>query len=120
MVRDDILGGLKLAVSKGESLKQAMMSFYNASYKKEDIEAAARSLSQTKSPKQIQPFQPRKPVQQPRQIQKVSSYGQKPNQVKVKLVLFLLRFILLVLLGGLISVFLFKSDVMNFLSGFFV
>ena len=122
-IKEDILGGLKLAVSKGESLKKAMISFYNANYKKENIEAAARSLLQTQRTQQIQPFQQRKPVktiQQPRPIQKVSSYGQKPNQIKAKLVLFFFIFILLILLGGLISVFAFKPDVMNFLSGFFV
>jgi hypothetical protein len=42
MVREDIVGGLKLALLRGESLKEAMMSFYSAGYKKEDIEEAAR------------------------------------------------------------------------------
>jgi hypothetical protein len=39
---DDILGGLKAAIERGEALKDAMMSFYNAGYAKEDIEEAAR------------------------------------------------------------------------------
>lgn len=39
---DDILGGLKAAIERGEPLKDAMMSFYNAGYAKEDIEEAAR------------------------------------------------------------------------------
>jgi len=43
-IKEDILGGLKLAISKGDSLKQAMQSFYNAGYKKEDIENAARTM----------------------------------------------------------------------------
>jgi len=43
-MREDIFGGSKLAVSKGETLQQAMMSFYNAGYKKEDIEEAAKVL----------------------------------------------------------------------------
>ncbi|MEK6925886.1 MAG: hypothetical protein AABW50_01265 [Nanoarchaeota archaeon] len=44
MARNDILGGLKVALSKGHSLQEAMQSFYNAGYKKEDIEEAARLL----------------------------------------------------------------------------
>jgi len=43
-VREDILGGLKLAVSKGESLQQAMQSLYNSGYAKGDIEKSAREL----------------------------------------------------------------------------
>jgi hypothetical protein len=44
MAREDIFGGLRLALAKGETLKEAMMSFYHAGYKKEDIEEAAREL----------------------------------------------------------------------------
>ena len=44
MVREDILGGLRVALSKGHSLQNAMQSFYNSGYKKEDIEEAARYL----------------------------------------------------------------------------
>lgn len=44
MVREDILGGLKSALLRGYTLKDAMISFYNAGYTKEDIEDAARKL----------------------------------------------------------------------------
>ena len=44
MVRSEIVEGLKVALNKGESLKEAMMSFYNAGYSKKDIEEAARNL----------------------------------------------------------------------------
>ncbi len=44
MAREDILGGLKSALMRGYSLKDAMVSFYNAGYSKEDIEASARTL----------------------------------------------------------------------------
>lgn len=44
MVRDDIVGGLKVALSKGHSLQEAMQSFYNAGYDKPEIEEAARFL----------------------------------------------------------------------------
>ena len=114
MIRQDILGGLKLAMSKGESLKQAMMSFYNAGYKKNEIEDAARALSQIPRAQKIQPVRSQK--QQPKQIQKVSDYEQKPPKLKQKLVLFLLIFILIILLGILTSVFIFKSDVIDFLN----
>jgi FtsZ-interacting cell division protein ZipA len=41
MVNQEILGGLINALERGESLKKSMMSFYNAGYKKEEIEEAA-------------------------------------------------------------------------------
>ena len=44
MVREDIFGGLKSALTRGYTLKEAMISFYNAGYSKEEIEDAARQL----------------------------------------------------------------------------
>lgn len=43
-MREDILIGIELAVSRGQSLKQAMQSFYNAGYDKGEIEEAAREF----------------------------------------------------------------------------
>ena len=90
MAREDILGGLSSALARGQSLKQAMMSFYNAGYVKEEIEEAARALSSgiTQQPQQVAPQQPiqQSPMQIsqqtiPQTIQKISSYGiQTPQQ----------------------------------------
>ena len=44
MVRQDILKGLETALLRGSSLKEAMMSFYNSGYNKEEIEEAARYI----------------------------------------------------------------------------
>ncbi len=44
MVNQEILGGLRLILNKGSSLEKAMTSFYNAGYKQEEIEEAARVL----------------------------------------------------------------------------
>ena len=96
MAREDILGGLSSALARGQSLKQAMMSFYNAGYVKEEIEEAARALSSgiTQQPQQVVPQQPiqvqqsQQPIQQSpmkisqQTIQKISSYGiQTPQQI---------------------------------------
>jgi len=43
LTNQEILGGLKAALERGQNLKQAMMSFYQAGYKKEEIEDAARA-----------------------------------------------------------------------------
>lgn len=46
MVNQEILGGLRNAVAGGESLREAMMSFYNSGYSKEEIEEAAHIVHQ--------------------------------------------------------------------------
>jgi hypothetical protein len=63
-VDQEILGGLKSAVERGETLKQAMMTFYRAGYKKQDIEHAARIYLET-DPNEIS-----KPLQKDPEIRK--------------------------------------------------
>jgi len=43
-VNKDIVGGIKSALSRGYSLDEAMLSFLNAGYKREEVEEAAHSL----------------------------------------------------------------------------
>lgn len=76
MVREEIIEGLRAAVAKGEPLRKAMMSFYNAGYLKKDIEEAARALqtpqfSQTQPIMQPAAIPPTSPVQQPQPLQPV-------------------------------------------------
>lgn len=48
MTNQEIIGGLRSAIERGENLKDAMMTFYQAGYSKIDIEDAAKAyLSQT-------------------------------------------------------------------------
>jgi hypothetical protein len=64
MVNNDILGGLKSALTRGYTLEEAMLSFFNAGYKREDIQEAAKALQSTIA---IQPkieLQP-KPIWEP-------------------------------------------------------
>ncbi len=176
MVNEAILGALKSALARGESLKKAMMTVYNAGYKREEISEAARlineggsspqtqpiqqvnakqsqqsataqtlapsgelslepkqlkkSAKQTQQP-QIQQLQTQQPpvtqqqVQQPTQqipaqnvIQKVSGYGQPPTQ-KSKTMIILLGFLLLFLIGTLVTIFLFKDELLGFFNNLF-
>jgi hypothetical protein len=126
MVKEEILEGLKYALAKGESLPQAMMSFYNAGYLKKDIEEAARVLQAP----QLQPTQqPTQPVQQPLQqqaqpgqlpqapvkvVQRVSEYRERPKTAG-KAVILMLVFFLVLLLGVLVAVFLFKDELSELL-----
>ena len=64
MVREDILGGLKTGLARGQTLREAMMTFYNAGYLKQEIEDAARvAQEQINNPSQPQFVQtPLKPT----------------------------------------------------------
>lgn len=82
MVKVDILGGLREALTRGGSLKEAMISFYNAGYSKEEIEEAARALQMQgpvdviKAPEQKKSkSKSTRKKQEPEPIQRVSSYG---------------------------------------------
>ena len=44
MVNETILGGLRIAMVHKSSLKDAMQSFYNAGYSKEEVEEAAKII----------------------------------------------------------------------------
>jgi hypothetical protein len=135
MVKEELVEGLRMAVSRGESLEKAMTSFYNAGYQKTDIEQAAAAMVQSPSFVQTaqQPQQfpqkniPPKPViGQPKplipsvstSVQGVSDYGKKPNKKGLAITI-VLSILLLLLLGVLAAVILFKEELSNFFSGLF-
>jgi Fe2+ transport system protein B len=144
MVNEEILGGLRSALNRGESLKKAMMSFYDAGYKKEDIEAAARALQENNFSQSIQQTQPiRQHVQQAKKIQqaqkiqqiqpktepimqqpirtvqRVSNYEQENFKPGREWLLFVMIALLLVLVGILTAVFLFKAELTEFFNKLF-
>jgi len=140
ILNEDILGGLKSALSNGESLQSAMQSFYNAGYKKEDIEKAAASIQTNKE--QAQPIQTTDKIQKSffskfkffsrnskinikenngklkntRSKQAISGYGEEPVSNKRRILILGLIFILLVLIGILAGIFLFKEEFLSFFS----
>ena len=143
MAKREIVEGLRAAVGKGEPLRRAMMSFFNAGYGKKDVEEAAREMQKPQpifqpivqpgmpdQPIQPKPSQVRQPVPlQPTQfrplpqfqvqtVQTVSDYGQKPKPASLVITIILV-FLLLLLIGILAAVFFFKEEIIRFLSGGF-
>jgi len=138
MPNEFIVEGIKNAVKKGESLQQAMISFHNAGYDKKEIEEAARivqtmqvrsQISSRTLPPQAPQRQPitqnpsAKPVIQKNQVastnpQKVSSYGEKKSEPKKTLII-LLTILIILSLGALISIFLFKESLISFFDNLF-
>ena len=141
MPKEEIIEGLRTAVSKGESLEKAMTSFYNAGYKKEDIEAAAAAMATVQLPAFVQPTSSLQPQTFPAQqknlppqftptqprplippisssVQNVSDYGKKPSRkgLAITIILFIM---LLLLLGVLAGVILFKDELSKFFNSLF-
>ena len=89
-INQAIVEGIRNAVFRGESLKQAMMSFYNAGYDREEIEQAAKAFQAGAQPPQSQQtttqtkqqIQPKLKKQIQQQATKVSSYGQAKEKNK--------------------------------------
>lgn len=146
-MKDEILGGLKSAMSRGDSLQQAMQSFYNAGYDKKDIEEAARALhsqlhqeqikktQETQEPlKQVKKSQEPVKVQQPissktqkqvmppqKTIQKVSDYdsvNQKEKNPRKKMIIFIAS-LLTILLVILAGIFFFRENLLGLFNRFF-
>jgi len=81
-MNEEILGGLKSALERGESMKRAMMTFYNSGYKKEEIEEAAEFLSRAQSEVKKMPQEKTKEMAKPKQPQQMA-VKQTPSKPKV-------------------------------------
>ena len=127
-MKDDILEGLKNALSKGEQLQNAMQSFHNAGYEMKDIEEAAHEL-QLKMPQYFPKPNPvgvqvnqeiqNKEASSPKPpIQRVSNYEQKQTNPKkiIVIVIVSLIVILVLFLGG---IFLFRERLLEFFNNLF-
>lgn len=125
MVNKEILSALQSALARGESLKKAMMTLFNAGYKKEEISEAAKSIN-SPTPPSKQP-KVKQASQQPASTsktsksqtsQRVSGYGQPPKPIG-KIIIILLGFLLLILIGILVTIFLFKDELIDFFNNIF-
>lgn len=144
MVRDDIFGMLKTALQRGKPLQQSIQSLYNAGYSKEEVDEAARMLNtmgiqpvQQPVYRQPQKSMPQKQMlppgqtqqmasyynqqfqqaqQPPQPIQAVSGYGQFTKERASGVITTLMIVAVIVLLGILVAVFLFKPEITNFIN----
>lgn len=128
-MKEEIVQGLKMAMLKGETLQQAMQSFYNSGYDRKDIEDAAREVQglQAKLNQESKVFNqneksqvPQKPSQpEQKSSQVVSNYGQ-PKKDHSKLMLMIIVLTLLVIVGAaLAGVYVYKETVMNYITNLF-
>ncbi len=131
----DLIEGIRLALSKGYTLEQAMMSFYNAGYPKEDIEEAARillyhpshPLSHPEKPvpedfkkpaKALPPSKPGKLLEE-EEKQKISKYEEPASKTKNNILIIFLIFLLFLIFGTLAGIIIFKNELINFFANLF-
>ena len=138
-MKKEIVEGLKMALIKGESLQQAMQSFYNAGYSKEEIESAARELQSSglemsQKPQDFQQQDKKKPIafsqktgaipsqtpQNNKSMQKVSNYEDEETRKNPRATLIITISILLVLiLAALTGIYFFRQEIVNYLTSLF-
>jgi len=90
MEREDIIAGLKQAVSRGESLEKAKLSFINAGYPEKDVEDSANAIKNSVSSIEINLPTIQTPNQKARQeLPKIPRYDsvkiQQPVQKPIQL-----------------------------------
>lgn len=108
-MNEEILGGLKSATNRGESLQQAMLTLYNAGYKKDEIEEAAQAFQLYKGISQQTPIAETKELKEDfKKISKnkVSSYESPNKKDKTKKLLLMLILITSIIFVGTLVFFL--------------
>jgi len=116
-MREDIAGGLKNALDRGETLEHAIITFINAGYPEKDVRAAAENTS-TGILSSLNKVSADEQINQKKNIKKLEN--KKPISKKIKsnssigLKIFLLGGFLLILAGVLISTIYFREQILNF------
>ena len=112
-MRQDLIGALQSALVRGETLKKAMMALHNAGYKKQEIEEAAASLQQLTQQSKIKETIPQ--TNQPQTTSDIPDHEKPSSKIKIILIIS----IIIILIGILISTFLFKAELIELLNNIF-
>ncbi|MBU2503497.1 MAG: hypothetical protein KJ879_00380 [Nanoarchaeota archaeon] len=152
MPSQDLIEGLKYALSRGDTLDKAMMTFYNSGYPKAEVEEAASELKSQSPIAPVMPVSMGAPVQQPAspfpstphsQFSQVAQsptaapipvassapvyqsfpplqpygVGARESETTGKIIIVLLAMVLILLFGFLLSIFVFRGQLSEFLTG---
>ena len=109
-MNEEIFGGLRSATNRGETLEQAMLTFYNAGYKREEIEEAAKAFQMQRGMLQKAPIEEtkelKKEITKPK-VSKISSYESPKKRDKMKRILLMLILITsIIFIGALVFFFI--------------
>ena len=114
-MRDDIVGGLRNALDRGETLEQATQTFVNAGYNSTEVQEAAKYATGGTLSSLIHKPLEKTPEQKPIVKQLTKQISKQKSKSKTSWKAFLLVGLLLALVGVLILTLVFKEQLMNFL-----
>jgi len=117
-MREDISGGLKNAIGKGETLEQAIISFINAGYSENEVRESAGNvhggiLNSLQNVKSLEAKEKKRTIQK-LETHKIIKNNKNHSKSKISGKIVLLGGALLILTGILISTLLFKDQILNF------
>jgi len=107
MAKEEVIGGLKNAIERGEPMEKAIQSFINSGYNPDEVREAARSLSAGGATAIIQP-------QKKEEASQIQEEKTKPKTNLIFIIILII--ILLVVIGAVIVFLLFPDLVSNLLS----
>jgi hypothetical protein len=117
-MREDIAGGLKNALDKGENLEKAIRSFINAGYSEKEVRDAASYASEgtLKSLQKItsKDIKKEKPIIKKLEKQTISQNPKSKRKSKISGKIILLGGALLILAGILVSTLFFREQILAF------
>jgi len=110
MVNEDILAGLKSAISHGYSMEEAMLSLVNSGYNAQEVREAASYISQP-------PINPSLKPAQPASLQPLSQMPEKTQKnSQTSFVTILLIIGISILTIAIVGIILFWKEISSFLS----
>ncbi len=117
-MREDIAGGLKNALDKGENLENAIKSFINAGYLEKEVRDASRYVSQgtLESLQKIKSLKikPEKPLIKKLEKPRTSKRGKSRKKTKISGKIIFLSGSLLILIGILTISIIFRAKLLEF------
>jgi hypothetical protein len=111
-MKEEIIGGLKNAIERGEPMEKAVQSFVKAGYNPQEVRAAANALSQgATSIIHAEEKPAEKPFPTP--SSPLSPEGKPAEKKKSRRTLIIILIVILVLIIGAIGVFIFFPELLE-------
>lgn len=96
----ELIGGLKNAILRGESIQKAKQSFINAGYKPQEIEKASQKISTTSKTNQQLPSQSPNPNQTNQQPSGKPQSIKQPKPLSKKFLIILILISIIIIAGA--------------------
>jgi|TARA_Y100000310_G_C20224838_1_gene597434 hypothetical protein len=120
-MREDIIGGLKNALDRGETIEQAIRTFVNAGYNLTEVREASQYATEGTLASLTHPVE-KKEVEQKKHLKKLETVvpnKKTKSKHKISWKVYFLVSLLFVLVGVLTLTLFYRESVMDFLKNIF-